>query len=106
MIEESDQHINRQEALVATLQTLSGREQISLLLQATRSLSNRDRVAVFRAGGFSILRDRFLPILLHVLLKRILTGTVWWILCIVAVILILFGLTIVEHFSPQAVGPV
>ncbi len=88
------------------LQRLSAREQIGLLVRATRQLPGRERVEVWRVAGVSVMRDRFLPLLLHILLKRILAGTLWWIICGVSVVLLLLVLVQVEQINAQAVGPV
>ena len=95
-----------EQSLAEALQALSAREQISLLVRATRPLSGRDRVEVWRVAGFSVLRDRFLPILLHILLKRVLAGVFWWVLCGVAAVIIVFVLALVEQINPNAVAPV
>jgi len=97
--ERSEQRFS--EALMA----LSARKQISLLIRATHSLSGHDNREVWRVAGFAVLRDRFLPILLHLLLKRMLAGTLWWLLCGVAVVLLLFVLALVEQTNSQAVVP-
>jgi len=106
MTQEPFQQAQNQQTLIQTLQTLSAREQIGMLVQATRSLSNRDRAVVFRAAGFSVLRDRFLPILLHVVIKQVLAGALWWILCGVAAVVVLLLLVIVEQINPGADWPV
>ncbi|HEY0753913.1 MAG TPA: hypothetical protein VGD98_08140 [Ktedonobacteraceae bacterium] len=97
---------NDQQALIKTLQTLSAREQIGILLGASRSLSGRDKAVVFRTAGFSLLRDRFLPILLHMLLTRVVAGTVWWFLCGFAAVLALLLLALVDHINSGADLPV
>ena len=97
---------DRQQELITALRTLSARERVGLLLRATRTLTGRDKAVVFRAAGLSLLRDRFLPILLHVLLKHILVGALWWTLCSVAIVLLLLLLLFVEQISPQSVTPV
>lgn len=101
----SRQEISEQ-GLAEALQALSAREQIGLLVRATRPLSGRDRVEVWRVAGFSVLRDRFLPILLHILLKRVLAGVLWWALCGIAAVIVLLVLAFVEQINPNAVGPV
>ena len=106
MIPEPSRQTDSQQALASVLQTLSAREQIGLLLPATRTLSNRDKAEVFRSAGLSLLRDRFLPILLHVLLKRVLVGSIWWILCAIAAIFVLLLLAFVEQVNAHAVAPV
>jgi hypothetical protein len=107
MTQEPFQQTNTsQQALTQTLQTLSAREQIGMLVHATRSLSNRDRAVVFRTAGFSVLRDRFLPILLHVIIKRVLAGALWWILCSVAAIVVLLLLVVIEQINAKADWPV
>ena len=57
-------------------------------------------------AGFSVLRDRFLPVLLHVVLKKVLAGAFWWIICGIAVVLLLLVLSLVELINSNAVGPV
>jgi hypothetical protein len=93
----------KEQSLAKSLQALSAREQISLLVRAMRSLSRRERAEIWRIAGFSVLRDRFLPLLLHVLFKRVLTGTLWWMLCAIASLLVL---VLVEQLNPNAVAPV
>lgn len=57
-------------------------------------------------AGFSVLRDRFLPVLLHVVLKKVLAGALWWVICGIAVVLLLLVLSLVELINSNAVGPV
>ncbi len=95
-----------QQALIDTLRSLSAREQIGLLLRATRTLTGQDKAVVFRAAGLSLLRDRFLPLLLHILLKRVLVGALWWTLCSIVIVLLLLLLLFVEQISPRSVTPV
>ena len=92
--------------LAEVLQALSAREQISFLVRATRLLSGRERREVWRVAGFSVLRDRFLPLLLHVLLKRVLAGALWWVVCGIASVLLLLVLVLVEQINPHAGAPV
>lgn len=92
--------------LAEELQTLSAREQISFLVRATRLLSGRERAEVWRVAGFAVLRDRFLPLLLHVVLKRVLAGALWWVVCGIAAVLLLLVLFLVEQINPRAVEPV
>src|SRR5581483_7101444 len=80
--------------------------QIGLLLRATRTLTGQDKAVVFRAAGLSLLRDRFLPLLLHILLKRVLVGALWWTLCSIVIVLLLLLLLFVEQISPRSVTPV
>lgn len=97
---------DHQQELAEALEALSAREQIGLLVRATRPLSGRDRLEVWRVAGFSVLRDRFLPILLHILLKRLLTGALWWMLCGIGVIAVLLLLFVIQQINPNAVAPV
>lgn len=106
MTRQPSRQIDDQLGLAEALEALSAREQIGLLVRATRPLSGRDRVEVWRVAGFSVLRDRFLPVLLHILLKRLLAGALWWVLCGVAVIAILLVLVVVQQINPNAVAPV
>lgn len=95
-----------EQQLAELLQALSAREQISFLVRATRRLSGRERGEVWRVAGFSVLRDRFLPILLHVVLKKVLAGAFWWVICGMAFVLLLLVLGLVELINFNAVGPV
>ncbi len=95
-----------QQALIGTLQSLSAREQISVLVVTSRSLSGHDKAIIFRSAGFSLFKDRFLPILLHVFLKRILAGAAWWFLCVLAAVVGLFALALVDHINTRADLPV
>lgn len=106
MTQQPSQQVISSQGLVEALQALSAREQIGLLVRATRPLSGRERVEVWRVAGFSVLRDRFLPILLHILLKRVLAGALWWGLCTIAVVAVLLVLVFVEQLNPNAVTPV
>jgi len=87
------------------LATLSAREQISLLSHSARSLSKRDQADLLGRAGLSIFRDRFLQILVHFFLKYVLTGTIWWFLCILAAFVALFLFVVVEQVSPHGVIP-
>ena len=71
-----------------------------------RPLARRERIEVWRVAGVSVLRDRFLPLLLHIVLKRVLAGTLWWVVCAIAVVLLLLVLLQVELINPHAVVPV
>lgn len=95
-----------EQPLAEALQALSAREQISFLVRATRLLSGRQRAEVWCVAGVSVLRDRFLPLLLHVLLKRVLAGMLWWAVCGIAGVLLLLALALVEQINPHAVAPV
>lgn len=106
MSSESSRPATDQQPLGSALQTLSAREQVGMLLRATRSLPNRDKAEVFRSAGLSLLRDRFLPLLLHIVLKRVLAGAVWWVLCIIGALFVLLLLAFVERINAHAVAPV
>ena len=106
MMQQPSRQLSNEQGLAEALQALSAREQAGLLVRATRSLSGRDRIEVWRVAGFSVLRDRLLPILLHILLKRVLAGLLWWALCSVAVVIVLLVLALVEQINPHAVAPV
>ena len=106
MTQQPSRQVASGQGLAEALQALSAREQIGLLARATRSLSGRERVEVWRVAGFSVLRDRFLPILLHILLKRVLAGALWWALCAIAAVAVLLVLAFVEQINPNAVAPV
>jgi hypothetical protein len=95
-----------EQLLAESLQTLSAREQISFLVRTTRRLSGHERGEVWRVAGFSVLRDRFLPVLLHVVLKKVLAGAFWWVICGIALALLLLVLSLVELLNSNAVGPV
>src|SRR5690242_9464070 len=95
-----------EQQLAESLQALSAREQISFLVRTTRQLSGRARGEVWRVAGFSVLRDRFLPVLLHVVLKKVLAGAFWWVICGIAVILLFLVLGLVALINSNAVGPV
>ncbi len=105
-MQKPSRQIDPDSQLAAALQALSAREQIGLLIRATRSLSGRDRLEVWRVAGLSVLRDRLLPVLLHILLKRVLAGLLWWIVCGIAAVLVLLVLAFVEQINSNAVGPV
>lgn len=106
MAQQPSRQVTSERELAEALQALSAREQIGLLVRATRPLSGRERVEVWRVAGFSVLRDRFLPILLHILLKRVLAGALWWALCGIAAVAVLLVLVWVEQINPNAVAPV
>jgi hypothetical protein len=106
MMQQPSRQVTSERELAEALQALSAREQIGLLVRATRPLSGRERVEVWRVAGFSVLRDRFLPILLHILLKRVLAGAFWWALCGIAAVAVLLVLVGVEQINPNAVAPV
>ncbi len=95
-----------QQALINALQALSAREQISILIGASRSLSGHDKAIVLRTAGFSLFKDRFLPILLHILLTRVLAGAVWGVLWGIAAVLALFVLALIDHINTLADLPV
>jgi hypothetical protein len=95
-----------EQRLAELLQALSAREQISFLVRATRLLPGRERREVWRVAGFSVLRDRFLPLLVHVLLKRVLAGALWWVVCAIASVLLVLVLVLVEQINPHAAAPV
>jgi sterol desaturase/sphingolipid hydroxylase (fatty acid hydroxylase superfamily) len=106
MMQEPYSLADRQQTLTNTLRTLSAREQIDILLRSTRSLSARDRAEVLRAAGLSLLRDRFLSILFHIVIKRVLAGAIWWLLCVIAAVLALVLLAFIEQVDAPAVTPV
>lgn len=94
-----------EQRLAEALQALSAREQISFLLRATRRLSGRQRAEIWCVAGVLVLRDRFLPFLLHVLLKRVLAGALWWVVCGIAAVFLLLALVLVEQINPHAGAP-
>jgi hypothetical protein len=93
-------------SLENALNALSAREQVGLLVRATRSLSKRERAEIWRVAGFSVLRDRFLPLLLHIVLKRVLVGALLWAISGVLIVVVLLVLAVVEQLNANAVGPV
>lgn len=88
------------------LDALSAWEQIRFLVQATRSLSRREGIDVWQRAGFSVLRDRLLPVLLHIVLKRVLAGALLWMASGVVLVVILLALAVIEQLNANAVGPV
>lgn len=98
--------IQSQQLLTQTLLTLSAREQIGLLLRAARTLTHRDQAEVLGKAGLHFFKDRFLSIFVHVFLKHVITGAIWWILAIVGMVLMLLLLLFVGQVNSQAVTPV
>ena len=106
MRQEPYPEIQDQQRLTQMLMTLSAREQIGLLLRASRTLSHRDKAEVLGKAGLHFFKDRFLSIFVHVFLKHVIAGTIWWILAIVGVVLMLLLLLFVGQVNSQAVTPV
>jgi hypothetical protein len=94
------------EQLGHALDVLSAREQIGLLSRATRTLNTREKFEIWRIAGFSLLRDRFFPLLLHIVLKRVLPAVLVWLTGGVLLIGILFLLALIEQLDAIAVIPV
>lgn len=97
---------NHQQELASSLQTLSAREQIELLFHATRSLARRDQAELLSAAGLSFLKERIPSILLHVVLKRVITGALWGILCLIGALLLILLLALIEGINAHATTPV
>ncbi len=95
-----------QQVLSQTLYALSLREQITILLAASRTLSGRERALLLRNAGLSLFKDRFLPFVLHLLLTRLLAGAIWGFLCGIAAFIVLVLLALVDHVNAWADWPV
>ncbi|GCE31454.1 hypothetical protein KDA_69380 [Dictyobacter alpinus] len=106
MLQEPYPEKQGQQQLIQNLTTLSAREQIGLLLRASRSLSHRDRAEVLGRAGLNFFKDRFFSIFVHFFLKRVITGAIWWVLVIVVLVLLLILLIVVQQINSNAVTPV
>jgi hypothetical protein len=106
MIQEPYGQANADDSLANRLYRLSFREQLNILLRATRHLPHRNRAAILGSAGLSLLRTRFLPMLIHFLFKRFVKGVLWSVMSVVIAVLCLLLLAFLEQVSPKAVTPV
>ena len=88
------------------LRELAFREQLEILLRATRQLSNRDKAEILGTTGLYFLKTRFVSIVLRFVLKHLLQGILWSGMYLVVVLICIFLLALLEQTDPKAVTPV
>lgn len=97
--------VSTRQQLSQRLHKLAFREQLELLLRATRHLSNRERAEILGAAGIHFLKTRFITIVLHFLFKRFIKGVIWAAMYLVIALACLLLLAVLEQTNPRAVSP-
>ncbi|MEO6892331.1 MAG: hypothetical protein ABI456_21730 [Ktedonobacteraceae bacterium] len=92
--------------LAARLQSLSFREQLVVLLQASRHLPNREKMAIRRTAGLRVLKAHVFPVLLRVLLEHVLKAILASGVSVIIVLICLLLLAWIDQVNARAVLPV
>ncbi len=92
--------------LAERLQRLSFREQLVVLLQASRRLPNREKMAIRRTAGLRVLKAHVFPVLLRVLLEHVLKAILASGVSVIIVLICLLLLAWIDQVNARAVLPV
>ncbi|MDQ2716041.1 MAG: hypothetical protein M3Z08_14130 [Chloroflexota bacterium] len=92
--------------LAERLRQLSFREQLVVLLQASRHLPNREKMAIRRTAGLRVLKAHVFPVLLRMLLEHVLKAILASGVSVIIVLICLLLLAWIDQINARAVLPV